>query len=107
MPSSLAAIIGNLQRQNSVTFEIKNDVLIISSILNIFICNKLNDLTISEFAISVDELSYLNGYDFHISSTIHIVWPKLLVCNIHANMQKCLGNITRRGSIKLTPAMAG
>lgn len=68
----------------------------------ILICNKLNDLTVSEFAISVYELSYGRYYDFHISSTIHIVYPKLLVCKIHADIQKYSGTITMTGSIIFT-----
>lgn len=34
-----------------------------------------------------------------ISSTIHIVCPKWLVCKIHAGIQKYLGNIAMTGSI--------
>lgn len=59
-------------------------------------------LQISEFAISVDELSHGCYYDFRISSTIHIVCPKWLMCKIHAGIQKYLGNAAMTGSIIFT-----
>lgn len=72
----------------------------IFSILIILICDKLNDLRVFESAISVEALSYLHYYDFHIPSTIYIVGSKLLVCKIHA--QKYLGNIIMTSSVKFT-----
>lgn len=75
-------------------------MLMISSILIILICDKLNDLRVSESAISTEALSYLHYYDFYIPSTIYIVGSKLLVCKIHD--QKYLGNITMTSSVKFT-----
>lgn len=57
-------------------------------------------LRVSESSISIEVLSYLHYYDFHIPSAIYIVGSKLLVCKIHA--QKYLGNITMTSSVKFT-----